>query len=147
FYSFERAGLLCSRFITHLFFCPHEHPTIRREDATLPRFIAHVIRRSSLHRSVTFFALLLINRLKMRYPSCRGSSGHRLFIAAMMIASKVLHDETYANSSWAVVTRGFFTLREINQMEREMCRFLEWELTIDGPRLAAFERAVVAEFS
>ncbi|KAJ7859601.1 hypothetical protein B0H14DRAFT_3446495 [Mycena olivaceomarginata] len=26
-----------------------------------------------------------------------------------------------------------FTLREINQMEREMCNYLDWELTVDNP--------------
>jgi hypothetical protein len=35
-----------------------------------------------------------------------------------------------------------FSLREINQMEREMCSYLEWELIVDNPILSNFETMV-----
>ena len=50
-----------------------------------------------------------------------------------MIASKVMCDDTYSNKSWSIVAQGMFTLCEINQMEREMCGYLEWELNVDTP--------------
>ncbi|KAF8121247.1 hypothetical protein EV363DRAFT_1568827, partial [Boletus edulis] len=37
--------------------------------------------------SVTFAALVLLQRLKARFPTAWGSSGHRLFISAFMLAS------------------------------------------------------------
>ncbi|KAJ3505881.1 hypothetical protein NMY22_g17429 [Coprinellus aureogranulatus] len=40
-----------------------------------------------------------------------------------------------------------FSLREINQMEREMCNYLDWELTVDNPILGTFERQVLKDFS
>jgi hypothetical protein len=64
-----------------------------------------------------------------------------------MIASKVICDDTYSNKSWGIVAQGMFSLREINQMEREMCSYLEWELTVDNPILANFETAVRNDFS
>ncbi|KDQ09976.1 hypothetical protein BOTBODRAFT_178534 [Botryobasidium botryosum FD-172 SS1] len=64
---------------------------------------------------------------------------HRLFISAFMIASKIICDDTYSNKSWCVVGQGMFSLREINQMEREMCAYLEWVLTVPKEGLEVFE--------
>jgi|SRR5271170_2278505 len=63
-----------------------------------------------------------------------------------MIASKVIYDDTYSNKSWSIVAQGMFSLRKINQMEREMCSYLEWELTVDNPILSNFETMVKRDF-
>ncbi|KAH0831829.1 hypothetical protein J3R83DRAFT_12678 [Lanmaoa asiatica] len=42
-------------------------------------------------------------------------------------------------ASWTIVTQGIFQLSEINQMEREMCQYLEWELNVDPVTLREFE--------
>ncbi|KAG1869335.1 hypothetical protein DFJ58DRAFT_631955, partial [Suillus subalutaceus] len=72
----------------------------------------------------TFAALILLQRLKARFPIAWGSSGHRLFMSAFMLASKVICDDTYSNKSWSIVVQGMFQLREINQMEHKMCQYL-----------------------
>ncbi|KAF4599926.1 hypothetical protein EYR40_007032 [Pleurotus pulmonarius] len=146
FYGHETTSRLCARFITHLFACPEYPPTSTHSQAKLPYFIAYALHRTKLHASVTFAALVLLQRLKARFPTARGSSGHRLFISAFMIASKVICDDTYSNKSWSIVAQGMFTLREINQMEREMCSYLDWELTVDNPILANFETMVKRDF-
>ncbi|KAF7298062.1 Alternative cyclin Pcl12 [Mycena chlorophos] len=114
--------------------------------AKLPYFIAYALHRTKLHQAVTYAALVLLQRLKARFPTARGSSGHRLFISAFMIASKVICDDTYSNKSWSIVAQGMFSLREINQMEREMCSYLDWELTVDNPILSNFEAMVRRDF-
>jgi hypothetical protein len=63
-----------------------------------------------------------------------------------MIASKVICDDTYSNKSWCVVGQGMFTLREINQMEREMCGYLEWCLNVKPEDLHDFEAMVRKEY-
>ncbi|KAJ3724412.1 hypothetical protein C8R42DRAFT_763670 [Lentinula raphanica] len=146
FYGYEYIARLCARFITHLFACPEYPPTSTQSQAKLPHFIAYAFHRTKLHESVTFAALALLQRLKARFPTARGSSGHRLFISAFMIASKVICDDTYSNKSWSIVAQGMFTLREINQMEREMCNYLDWELTVDNPILANFTNMVKEDF-
>ena len=93
-----------------------------------------------------FASLILLQRLNARFPSAHGSSGHRLFISAFMISYKVMCDDTYSNKSWSVVAQGMFNLREINQMEREICNYLEWELTAANPMLSLFETAVKKDF-
>ncbi|KAF9529701.1 hypothetical protein CPB83DRAFT_852012 [Crepidotus variabilis] len=137
---------MAARFITHLFGCPDYPPTSTHSQARLPYFVAYALHRTKLHPAVTFAALVLLQRLKARFPSARGSSGHRLFISAYMISSKVMCDDTYSNKSWCIVAQGMFSLREINQMEREMCNYLDWELTVDDPILSNFEAAVKKDF-
>ena len=116
------------------FLPPPSHSTVK-----LPHFIAYALHRTKLHSSVTFAALVLLQRLKARFPTARGSSGHRLFISAFMLALKVICDDTYSNKSWSIITQGIFQLREINQMKREICQYLERELNVDPITLREFE--------
>ncbi|KAI0776270.1 hypothetical protein BD413DRAFT_602710 [Trametes elegans] len=137
--------------VRHAFVCVSgSAPAVHRRPPTpsppLANFIAYALHRTRLHTSVTFAALYLLQRLKARFPAARGSSGHRLFISAFMIASKVICDDTYSNKSWSIVGQGMFALREINQMEREMCSYLEWQLNIDPNALQAFEQKVRRDF-
>ena len=90
--SHENTAKLCSRFVTHLFACPEYPPTSSGSNTKLPYFIAYALHRKRLHSRVTFAALVLLQRLKAKFPTARGSSGHRLFISAFMIASKVICD-------------------------------------------------------
>lgn len=85
----------------------------RKAAFILTYFIVYALHRTKLDSSVTFAALVLLQRLKARFPTARGSSVHCLFISAFMIASKVICDDTYSNKSWAIVAQGMFTLREI----------------------------------
>lgn len=87
---------------------------------------AYALYRTRLPISITHQALLLLTRLKARYPSARGTSTspHRLFLSSLMLSSKISMDDTYSNKSWQVVGQGLFSLREVNQMERELFAFL-----------------------
>src|ERR1700679_1428848 len=109
-------------------------------------YTAYALHRTWLHTSVTFAALYLLQRLKARFPAAKGSSGHRLFISAFMLASKIICDDTYSNKSWCIVGQGMFALREINQMEREMCSYLEWQLNVDPTTLNEFESMIRKDF-
>ncbi|EMD33139.1 hypothetical protein CERSUDRAFT_87471 [Gelatoporia subvermispora B] len=150
YYGHEESAKLCAHFVTHLFACPELPPVSSSNPSapapTLSLFIAYALHRTRLHSSVTFAALYLLQRLKARFPAARGSSGHRLFISAFMIASKVICDDTYSNKSWSIVGQGMFALREINQMEREMCSYLEWQLNIEPNALKEFEAKVRRDF-
>ena len=63
-----------------------------------------------------------------------------------MIASKVICDTTYNNKAWFIVAQGTFDQCEINQMEREMCLYLDWDLTVDNTILTNFTAMVVCDF-
>lgn len=137
---------LCERFILYLFACPLDSTSASASLATsngspaprLSEFIAYALYRTRLPEAVTFQALYLLLRLKIRFPAARGSSGHRLFISALMIASKSSCDDTYSNKSWAIVGQGLFSLREINQMERELFGYLGYKVNVSPEDLEMF---------
>ncbi|KAH6911229.1 hypothetical protein BKA70DRAFT_1370893 [Coprinopsis sp. MPI-PUGE-AT-0042] len=127
-----------ARFITHLFACP-EYPllTTTLVQARLPHFVAYTLHRTKLHPSAIFTSLIFLHRLKARFSTARGSSGHcQLSISAFMIASKVISNNADSlNKSWGA--------QEINLMEHEMCVHLYWGLTMDpGPMLSSLDIAV-----
>jgi len=151
YHGHEPTAKLCARFVSHLFACPDVPPPPAPPSTTptprLDHFIAYALHRTRLHQSVTFSALYLLQRLKARFPAAKGSSGHRLFISAFMLASKIICDDTYSNKSWCIVGQGMFALREINQMEREMCSYLEWQLNVDPSTLRDFQARVQQDFA
>jgi len=153
YYGQEHLAKLAARFITHLFPCSDYPPPSSHFQARLPHFIAYALYRTKLPATVTFAALVLLQRLnacfhrrKRRIPFAWASSGYRLFISAYMLASKVMCDDTYSNKSWCVVAQHMFTLQEVNQMEREMYNGLNGELTIYPSELSDFEKAVREDF-
>lgn len=104
----------------------------------LSYFVAYALYRTKLPMAVMYSALLLLKRLKTRYPVARGSSGHRLFISAYMLACKTLCDDSYNNKSWVIVGQNLFTLREVNQMERELFGYLDLHLKIMPDEMIQF---------
>ncbi|KIK02616.1 hypothetical protein K443DRAFT_677462 [Laccaria amethystina LaAM-08-1] len=142
YYGYESPSRLCARFIRSLFKCTSEPM-----HQSLSQFIAYSLYRSKLQPQVTYAALLLLHRFKTQYPKANGESGRQLFISAMMIAAKVLNDATFANRAWVTIAQNQFSHRLINQMEREMCRYMDYKLTIFGEVLREFEEAVKRNFS
>ncbi|KAK6984737.1 hypothetical protein R3P38DRAFT_3332783 [Favolaschia claudopus] len=134
---------LSARFICHLFCCVAATKT----DMPLPSFISAVLQRIRVHSNVPYVALVLLQRLKGRFPQARGSSGHRLFLSTLMIASKMVCDASFSNLSWSIAAQNIFPLREINAMERHMCNLLDWELNVDSRILRNFQAMVRQDFS
>jgi hypothetical protein len=69
-------------------------PSTLLPNPQLDHIIAYALHRTRLHPSVTLAALYLLQRLKARFPAAKGYSGHRLFISAFMLASKIMCDDT-----------------------------------------------------
>ena len=126
---------------------PPPAPPSTTQTPWLEHFIAYALHYTWLHASVTFAALYLLQRLEARFPAAKGSSGHWLFISAFMLTSKIICDDTYSNKSWCIIGQGTLALREINQMEREMCLYLEWQLGIDPLTLRDFQARVQHDFA
>ncbi|KAJ7603555.1 hypothetical protein DFH06DRAFT_1022155, partial [Mycena polygramma] len=146
YFGYAYIATLTARFITHLWSCPLYPPWTTDPNAELSRFIALIIHYTKLHDSVLYTSLVLLQRLKDRFPHGRGSSGRRLFLVAFMLSCKVTYDENYSNSAWRRVAQSIYSLREINQMEREMCEHLDWDLIVDYDTLSAFRSALLRDF-
>lgn len=147
YYGHRAFAQIAERFIMALFGCPHDSmastpdsPTSSTE-ARAPRlayFVAYALYRTRLPMLISYHALLLLKRLKTRYPVARGSSGHRLYISAFMLASKMVCDDSYNNKSWTVVCQNLFTLREVNQMERELLGYLDLHINATAEEISEF---------
>ena len=79
---------------------------------------------------------------KAQFSAAHDFSGHCLFISTFMLTLKVICDNTYSNKSQSIISQSMFALREINQMEHEICSYLEWQLNIDLSQLQDFESKV-----
>lgn len=91
---------------------------------------------------MAYAALLLLQRLKARFPAARASCGHRLFLSAFIIASKLCGDETYSTRSWCLVGQNMFQPKQVNQMERELCGYLAYNLHVTASQIADFQEAI-----
>lgn len=146
FYGHRVISEVAERMLMALFSCSHDsmaatadaHSVSSSSAPRLAHFVAYALYRTRLPMIVTYYALLLLKRLKTRYPVARGSSGHRLFISAFMLASKMVCDDSYNNKSWTIVGQGLFSLAEVNQMERELLNYLDLHLDVAPTELALF---------
>lgn len=89
---------------------------------SLYEFVEYTLVRTRLAVPTFHKALILLTKLKSRYPRASGTSlaGHRLFVASAMLACGMDMDDAYRRSSWVEVCRGLFTARQLGQMETEV---------------------------
>jgi len=99
------------------------------------------------HEPVTFVALYLLQHLKAWFPTAKGSLGHCLFISTFMLSSKIICNNTYSKKPWCIVNQGMFALWKINQMEWEICSYLECQLNVDPSTLHNFQYHVQQDFA
>ncbi|KAF9642711.1 hypothetical protein BDM02DRAFT_3157548 [Thelephora ganbajun] len=134
YYGHEQTAKMRTCCVNNLFHCPDQPPPLfsSTPSPSLAHFIAYALHPVRLMSSVTFAVLYLLQRLRTRFVATCGSSGHRLFISAFMIASKVIFDDTYSNKSWCT--------------PHEMCSYLEWQLNVEPSALEEFESMVRRNF-
>ncbi|TPX62221.1 hypothetical protein SpCBS45565_g07067 [Spizellomyces sp. 'palustris'] len=106
------------------------HSTTNPPPASFSHFTSSILKTANLPFSVVLFALLLIDRLKKRRPALRGSEGSecRLLVCALMVAMKVLLDNTYTNRTWEKVSR--IPVKELNIMEMEFLSQLNFDIHV-----------------
>ncbi|KAJ7739561.1 hypothetical protein B0H16DRAFT_1891014 [Mycena metata] len=67
----------------------------------------------------------------------------RVFLGALIIASKYTNDSTLKNIHWALCT-GVFGKRDIGRIEREFLDVLDWELGVNEDDLLAHHEGLLA---
>ncbi|KAI8812452.1 cyclin PHO80-like protein, partial [Cladochytrium replicatum] len=95
------------------------------------RFCEEILKATSLAFSVLLLALKFIHRLKTRHPLLKGAEGSecRLMVCSLMLAMKVLLDNTYTNRTWNKVSK--IPIEELNVMEIEFLLQLNFDLYVD----------------
>ncbi|KAI7904092.1 cyclin domain-containing protein [Cokeromyces recurvatus] len=102
----------------------------------LNEFIANVFQRSRLSPCVCLVSLIYLQRLKTGLPShARGDmdTPYRLFLAAIMTASKFLSETGTCLTSQSIVmmTDYIYTPKDINLMERSFLGLIKYNLFVN----------------
>jgi hypothetical protein len=104
--------------------------TSRRANTAFTTFVTNVIMRAELTTPVILASLVYIDRAKPHLHIALEEWAHeRVFLGAVICASKYLNDSTLKNIHWALCT-GVFGKRDIGRIEREFLDVLDFQLGI-----------------
>ncbi|KAI8983499.1 cyclin-domain-containing protein, partial [Pilobolus umbonatus] len=104
------------------------------------RFIREILKRSRATYSMLQLALFYIFRIKntiqeqIQYQQSQLNHnqlvccGRRMFLAALMVASKYLNDKNYRNRTWAKIAS--LTVAEINATELVFLKLIDYQLYV-----------------
>ncbi|KAH9942197.1 uncharacterized protein BXZ73DRAFT_97616 [Epithele typhae] len=137
-------ALMVTHFVNHLF----AHPTGPEDIPLLPlaSCYLHKMVHWKMAPATPFVALYLLQRLRTYHSSLPQTPAH-LFMAACMVAAKVVEDHTYQSAYVSNVIEGLWSSEELSQMERQFCQDLRWDLNVHPEALADFERRVRSDYA
>ncbi|KAH7330590.1 hypothetical protein B0J17DRAFT_737541 [Rhizoctonia solani] len=127
YYGHKRTAVMSARFIHDVFKCsPSFSPAGIPDDTypTLDKFIAYALSRSESDLDVHYYAMYLIWRMHIKDPELRAHHSHETYMAALMVATKLVTPENYASESWSEVA-------STGERER-LCAMVKWELEVDS---------------
>ncbi|KAF8176018.1 hypothetical protein BJ912DRAFT_1064048 [Pholiota molesta] len=102
----------------------------RPEHAKFTTFVENVLTRAEVTMSTLLATLVYIDRSKPHlHIGLEQWALERVFLGALIVASKYLNDSTLKNVHWALCT-GVFGKRDVGRIEREYLDVLNFELKI-----------------
>ncbi|KAF7296985.1 Cyclin N-terminal domain-containing protein [Mycena indigotica] len=100
-------------------------------------FVHHVLTRAEVTPATVLAALVYISRARPHLSiGIEEWALERVFLGALIVASKYTNDSTLRNSHWALCT-GVFGKGDVGRIEREFLEVLDWELAIKEADLLA----------
>lgn len=117
-------------------------------------FITETLRRSKTSYSTLQIALFYLILLKQclpelanpgqgGQPGCRAMlCGRRMFLTALILASKYLQDRNYSARAWSKISG--LPMKEINDNERRYLRFVGWDLHVPKDAFENWSKIVLA---
>ncbi|KAJ7613128.1 hypothetical protein FB45DRAFT_670841, partial [Roridomyces roridus] len=92
--------------------------------------VTTVLARSEVPPTTLLTTLVYIARARAHLvvPSDKWAL-ERVFLGALIVASKYTHDSTLRNKHWARCT-GVFSARDIGKIEREFLAVVDWQLSV-----------------
>ncbi|KAJ2538114.1 hypothetical protein IW137_005774, partial [Coemansia sp. RSA 1287] len=66
-------------------------------------FCCELLRSTQIAVPIVMLALLYVHKFKLRFPGLSGGCGseYRMFVVALMLASKFLEDNTFTTQTWS----------------------------------------------
>lgn len=118
---------------------PHQPTAFQVQLPALASFVRHLAKRAKLNAATFLTAVVYLHRLSSKLPTtARGMSctRHRIFLAAVLLATKYMNDIPLKNSTWALYSFLFNTV-EVNLMERQLLFLLDYNLAVNECELAS----------
>ncbi|KAJ1810277.1 hypothetical protein LPJ56_000016 [Coemansia sp. RSA 2599] len=93
-------------------------------------FCYELLRSTQIAVPIVMLTLLYVNKFKQRFPGLHGGSGseYRMFVVALMLASKYLEDNTFTTQTWSEVSH--LPAKELTIMQREFLMALDHRLHV-----------------
>ncbi|KAJ3722965.1 hypothetical protein C8R42DRAFT_695618 [Lentinula raphanica] len=116
----------------------------RSELAKFTTFVSDVLTRAEVSTPVVLASLAYIDRAKPHlHIALEEWALERVFLGALIVASKYLNDSTLKNVHWALCT-GVFGKRDVGRIEREFLDVLDWELNISEDDVLSHHAGITA---
>ncbi|KAF7291390.1 Cyclin N-terminal domain-containing protein [Mycena indigotica] len=107
-------------------------------------FVHNVLTRAEVTPATVLASLVYISRARPHLSiALEEWALERVFLGALIVASKYTNDSTLRNIHWALCT-GVFGRRDVGRIEREFLEVLDWELAINEADLLAHHPALMA---
>ncbi|KAF8725019.1 hypothetical protein AX14_008462 [Amanita brunnescens Koide BX004] len=120
---------------------PH---TRRPEHAKFTTFVTTVITRAEITTPTLLATLVYIDRARPHlHIALEEWALERVFLGALIVASKYLNDSTLKNVHWALCT-GVFGKRDIGRIEREYLDVLDFELSITEDGILSHHQSLMS---
>ncbi|KAF9165987.1 hypothetical protein DFQ27_006441 [Actinomortierella ambigua] len=107
---------------------------MRFADKLLTDFLREIYTRAALTEIALVVSLIYVERLKKVLTNmARGEpdTPFRIFLSALLAATKFLHEDgSGLNRTFASITNGYYTLADINTMERSFLGLLQFGLLV-----------------
>jgi Cyclin len=144
---------MLGRLISHNDLIPLTPSTLTRfhsrapPNITLPDYLRRIVKYTSVEKACLLTLLIYIDRVCERQPHFTISSltVHRFLITAITVSAKALCDSYCTNSHYAKV--GGISLRELNSLELEFLRLIDWRLATTGPVLQQYYVNLIKQHS
>ncbi|CAJ0760992.1 6482_t:CDS:2, partial [Entrophospora sp. SA101] len=121
-------------------------------NASLPNlihFIKDVTIKTKISKVTMVVGLIYVHRLKKTLPAtARGDfdTPYKIFLSAILVASKYLSDHSLQNKRVAEITGGLYTVKDVNTMERSFLGLLKYDLWVDVEEIKQFIEDHKVEF-
>ncbi|KAL0235326.1 hypothetical protein GEMRC1_001908 [Eukaryota sp. GEM-RC1] len=103
-------------------------------------WIRRITSYGNLDAFISLVAVFYLFKIHQLNPQLRFSkvNAHRCFLVAAILASKYSEDRTYLNNDWATIGFSYYPVSLLNQMEIEMLKLLNFELSFKMKELSEF---------
>ncbi|KAJ7481025.1 hypothetical protein B0H11DRAFT_1724709 [Mycena galericulata] len=111
--------------------------------APFTSFVSTVLTRAEVATPTVLVALVYAARARPHLCiALEQWALERVFLGALILASKYTNDSTLKNAHWALCT-GVFGKRDVGRIEREFLEVLDWELGVGEAELSALHEEMM----